>query len=201
MGNRSGPSRAWYGVAVVLILAALVSVVWEIFFIISLVGGGTEFLAPGRKKIDISEPGRYVVWYKNRTMYEGRTYSSDAQLPDGTTITVLGPPYDTNGIPREMPVTPSTGTSVQSGLSESHSVCTFEAARPGRYIVEVAGLAEPRVILVRRAFLTRLVITIVACGLVQFFGLLGGPALIVLVAVLRFRARKRQLSDGTALSG
>jgi hypothetical protein len=187
-----GPGRAWYALAAVLFVAGVAASAWEILLIVSLVGGGVEFLAPGREMLTVKKPGRHVIWHEFKTVYSGRAYSSDPALPDGTTIKVFSP----DG--KELVVRSDTGASMKSGDTESHSVCTFEADKPGEYAIVVSSLDTPHVMMVRKSLFGRAVATFVICTILEALGWLLAPAMAIIVAIMRFTARRRASEEGKA---
>jgi len=156
-------------------------VIGGILFLISLFGSGVDFLAPGRQTFTVERPGRYVIWHKHQTLYEGRTYSSGPALPDGATIKVFAPDGS------EVPTSKSLGATIQSGSEMSASVCAFDAASPGEYAVEIGGLDETHVMTVRRAML-RQAVSVILLILMGGTGFLAALVVTVITAIRRSRA-------------
>lgn len=182
--RNDGPGRGWYVIAALLFVLAIASLALEIPAVIRNVGSAVYFLAPGSKVIAVDSPRNFTIWHENRTLFEGRTYNTVAALPGGATITVTGP----HGEP--VAVTSAGGASVTSGSNESHSVASFEAKIPGNYTVTIAGLPDPHVISVSSFSLGGLLGTILGFTLLQSFCTFGALAIVVLIAIARYRKRQ-----------
>ena len=175
------PTRLWYIAALMLVAVSAAVMIWGILFLINLFGGATDFLAPGRQTFTVERPGRYVIWHKHQTLYEGRTYSSGPSLPDGATIKVFAPDGS------EVPMSQSVGATITSGSERSASVCAFDAASPGEYTIEIGELDEPHVMTVRRAMLKQAV-SVVLLILMGGVGFLAALVVTVITAIRRSRA-------------
>jgi uncharacterized membrane protein len=98
---------------------------------------GAQFVAPGRHTLTL-KPGNHVVWNDHLTVFEGRSYRSSRELPDGVRITVTG----SGGA---VTLRRASGASYKGLNNERVSVMQFDIAQPGRYEIAVQGDFQPRV--------------------------------------------------------
>jgi len=99
---------------------------------------GTQFVAPGRQALELN-PGEHVLWNDHVTVFEGRSYRSSKDLPDGVQVTVTG--SDGAGITLRR----ASGSTYKGWSTERVSVMKFDIARPGRYEIAIQGNFQPRV--------------------------------------------------------
>src|SRR6185503_14332979 len=81
------PGKRWYVLAGAVALAGFLAAAAVIASLIFQYDEGVQFLAPGSKTLDLAK-GRHVVWNDYVTVFEGRSYDSSKNLPDGTQVTV-----------------------------------------------------------------------------------------------------------------
>jgi len=110
-----------------------------------------QFLAPGRRAINVERPGKVVIWHDQRTVFQGRSYDSPDRLPAGARIRAI---EEASG--RELEVGATFGASSASGNSRRVAIAQFRAEQPGRHLVLVEGTFEPRVFSAGADFLPRL---------------------------------------------
>ena len=127
-------------------------------------GEPARFLAPGAGTVEVTAPGRYVVWHEYRTTFEKRVYRSDPQLPAGARFTVRGP----DGPP--LPVASAGAQSWKRGGVERQAVGRFEAPVAGRYTVVLDGPFEPIVIAVTPDFAGRILWSIGGAVMLALLG-------------------------------
>jgi uncharacterized membrane protein len=132
------PGRGWYVLAGAAALAGFLAAAGVIASLIFQYDQGVQFVAPGSATLDLAK-GRHVVWNDHVTVFEGRSYDSSKNLPDGTQFMV------TDGSGAVVALRRTSGSTFKSGGIERVSVLEFEAARPGRYEVTVRGDFPPRV--------------------------------------------------------
>ena len=132
-----------------------------------------RFLAPGAGSIDVTLPGRYVIWHEYRTTFENRVYRSAPGLPAGARFTVRGP----EGPP--LPVGSAASMSWSSGEAARQAVGSFEAPVNGRYTLVLDGDFAPLVIAVQPDFLGRMLMLAGGAVLLALLGVGAGIGLFV----------------------
>jgi uncharacterized membrane protein len=134
------PGRFGYFAAALAGVAGIAGAVAIVAHLLLGLDGGRQFIAPGKLVLDVQQPGKQVVWYDYRTVFQGRTYDNAEQVPDGVRIRVT---IAENG--QAVEVEPNRGMSSKMSSADSTSVASFEVAAPGRYEIQVEGAFEPRV--------------------------------------------------------
>jgi hypothetical protein len=99
------------------------------------------FRAPGSADLTIEKAGRYCLWNKYSTLFEGQTYSFEQELPSGMSFAMVS---KTSG--EEIPLEVSTGMTVSSGNEKKASIGYFDVTQPGEYTITVTGDAETRIL-------------------------------------------------------
>lgn len=128
----------WYLAAVIIMIAGLTAgsvMVWRGFVMILHV---EQFIGPGRISLEVATPGYYTLWHDYHTVFEGRTYSADKQLPDGINFRVNGPsgPVAVKG---------SNDATATIGNTERVAVAAFVAPVSGQYEIAAEGEFPARV--------------------------------------------------------
>jgi uncharacterized membrane protein len=136
-------------------------------------GDPVRFLAPGAGSVEVTAPGRYVVWHEHRTTFESRDYRSEPGLPAGANFTVRGP----EGPPVAMG--PAGRQSWKSGGVERQAVGSFEAPVAGRYTVVLDGPFPSIVIAVTPDLMGRMAWSVGGALLLAFLGVGLGIGLFV----------------------
>jgi len=136
-------------------------------------GEPARFLAPGAGTVEVTSPGRYVVWHEYRSTFENRTYRAEPALPDGVRFTILAPDGASLRLDR------GGSQSWSDGETERRAVGQFQARTAGRHSVVVEGSFPPRVIAVAPDFLRRMVATIGGAIALVLLGVGGGTGLAV----------------------
>jgi uncharacterized membrane protein len=136
-------------------------------------GEPVRFLAPGAGSIEVTSPGRYVIWHEHRTTFENRVYRSATGLPAGARFTVRGP----DGPP--LPVGPAPSMSWSSGDVARQAVGSFEAPVAGRYTVVLDGDFPPLVIAVQPDFVGRAMLMVGGAVLLALVGVGAGIGLFI----------------------
>jgi uncharacterized membrane protein len=131
------PGKRWYVLAGAVALAGFLAAAAVIASLIFQYDEGVQFLAPGSKTLDLAK-GRHVVWNDYVTVFEGRSYDSSKNLPDGTQVTVT----DGSGA---VALRRTSGSTFRGGNTERVSVLEFEVTQPGRHEITVHGAFSPRV--------------------------------------------------------
>ena len=151
MSGPDAPGKGWYWVAGALALGSTLGAVALIAWLVLSLGSDEQFLAPGRRTINVERPGKVVIWHDQRTVFQGRSYDAPDRLPAGARIRVI---EEASG--RELEVGATFGASSESGNSRRVAVAQFRAVQPGRHLVLVEGTFEPRVFSAGADFLPRL---------------------------------------------
>lgn len=133
------PGLGWYALAGVVFLAGLALATVLVWRFVAAFEPAVRFLAPGESQMSIAAPGDYIVWHEHRTVYQGRSFSVEPAMPDGTRYRVQAP----DGSP--VAVEPHSGMSSEGSGGRSVSVAQFRAPMSGAYRVSVEGNSEPRV--------------------------------------------------------
>jgi uncharacterized membrane protein len=177
------PGKRWYVLAGVVALTGFLAAAAVIASLIFQYDEGVQFLGPGSKALDLAK-GRHVVWNDHVTVFEGRSYDSGKNLPDGTQIRVTG----NSGSPMELRRT--SGSTFRGGGTERVSVLEFEVKQPGRHEITVRGDFSPRVFSVGPDLVWLLLCSIFgAIGLV-LLGSGGGVAIAAWAFIRREQARE-----------
>ena len=136
-------------------------------------GEPVRFLAPGAGSVEVTAPGRYVIWHEYRGNFENRVYRSEPGLPAGARFTVRGP----EGPP--VPVGPAGSMSWDSGDVARQAVGSFEAAIAGRYTIVLDGDFPSLVIAVHPDVLGRVLLLAGGAVLLALLGIGLGIGLFV----------------------
>lgn len=100
---------------------------------------GTQFAAPGRIAVEL-RPGAQLVWHDYRTVFEGRAYEADPQMPPQASIRVR----DAGG--REVATRRSGDHTSKSSNTERSALLSFRVAQAGRHEIAVGGTFAPRIL-------------------------------------------------------
>src|SRR5262245_1072352 len=133
------PGKGWYVLAGAVALAGFLAAAGVVVSLIFHYDEGVQFVAPGSKTLDLAK-GRHVVWNDHVTVFEGRSYDSSKNLPDGAQITVT----DSGGA--VVVLRRTSGSTIRGGGTERVSVLEFEVTRPGRHEIVVRGNFPPRIL-------------------------------------------------------
>ena len=128
----------WYLAAVIIMSAGLAAgsvMVWRGFVMITHV---EQFIGPGHLSLEVAAPGDYTLWHDYHAVFEGRTYSTDKQLPDGVSFRIKGP----NG---PVEVKNASGATATMGNTERVAVAAFVAHESGPHEIVAEGEFPARV--------------------------------------------------------
>lgn len=93
------------------------------------------FIGPGDCRFAAPVAGEFTIWHESIAAIDGVYLKRDAELPDGTSITVRHGDMI-------IPVTVDHSTSMSSGEEVRRtSVLRFAAAVPGEYLITVSGFS------------------------------------------------------------
>jgi hypothetical protein len=98
------------------------------------------FLIPAVVEISIEKEGHYYLWNDYETVFEGKTYSVDKEIPRDITISLI----DKSGTNKSA-IVPDLSVSSSSFGSNKNSIGYFDLDKPGQYLLEVSGQSQPRV--------------------------------------------------------
>ena len=125
--------------AVAAVLGGLVIAVALIAWMILTRDEGTQFAAPGRVTVEL-RPGAHLVWNDYRTVFAGRAYDSEEQMPAEASIRVRDP----GGA--EVATRRSGSHTVKTSATDRNAVRAFEVVRAGPHEIAVEGAFAPRIL-------------------------------------------------------
>jgi len=177
------PGTGWYVLAGAMALGGVLAAAGLVAWLVLTWEEGTQFLAPGRQALTL-DTGEHVVWNDYVTVFEGRSYQSSKDLPDGVQITV------TDGGGAGIALRRASGSTYKGLSTEQVSVMKFDIARPGRYEIAVRGDFQPRVFSVGPDHSGALLWTILGSIALVFLGLGTGIGIAAWVFIQREQARE-----------
>jgi len=184
------PSRWWYLLAFVIILAGFAGMAAFIFPRLQAMNDALiQVVVPGEAEMTLDEPGTYTIFHEERSVVGDRVYVSDNI--SGLRVTVRS---EATG--EALPVAPTTLSETYSfGSRSGKSILAFDITRPGVYRLAAAyedGRAQPQAVLATsHGFLADL-LTTVFVSLALVFGCIAAAVIIV---VMVWRKRSQALSD------
>jgi hypothetical protein len=180
---KRGPSLWWLLVAALVFLSGagggVALLVWQIVGL----GGGDTFLVPSTQVFQVDAPGTYVLWHDYQITFEGKVYNKEPALPDQTVLRLIH-----KG--EEVPAVNVWGSTVTSGQHAKTDVARYEIEDPGDYTLHVSGFDEPRVFSFGQSRLKDILFAVLGCVLLSLLGWIGGPAIVVVVLILRSQRSK-----------
>ncbi len=190
------PGTGWYVLAGALALGGVLAAAGLIAWLVLAWEEGVQFLAPGRQALTL-DSGEHVVWNDHATVFEGRSYRSSKDLPDGVQVTIT----DSGGA--GIALRRASGSTYKGLSTERVSVMKFDIARPGRYEIAVQGDFQPRVFSVGPNHTSALLRTVFGAIAVLFLGLGAGIGIAAWVFIQREQAREAapRAAGATATAG
>ena len=190
------PGTGWYILAGAMALGGVLAAAGMVAWLVLTWEEGTQFLAPGRQALTL-DTGEHVVWNDHVTVFEGRSYQSSKELPDGVQITV------TDGGGASVVLRRASGATYKGSNTERVSVMKFDSARPGRYEIAVRGDFQPRVFSVGPDNTGALLWSILGSIALVFLGLGTGIGIAAWVFIQREQAREAapRAAEATATAG
>jgi hypothetical protein len=182
-------SRAWYGVAVIVLLAGLGAAGWTVWHgATGMAGSFMHLLAPGSTVLDLAETGTYTIFHESPGVIDGKIYISDNI--SGLAVKITGP----GGEP--VPVTLPSGKSTYSyGSSEGTSFLSFTIAAPGQYRMSAAypggKSGDPAVLVIEHGFSLRLLFMVLKAVGFGIAGVIGALVIFIVAFVRRAREKRR----------
>lgn len=190
-GVDSGPSRLWYLLAVVVLVAGLAGM--GLFLLERLASPGEDLVqvvVPGETELTL-DPGSYTIFHERRSTVDGRIFSADSIAGLGVTLSSAA------GEPVALAPTSMTGSYELAGRSGG-AAFEFEIGDPGVYLLSAAyreGAAGPETVLaVGKGLFGDLFGTILGALAAAFTGM--GLAVAIGVTVFVKRRAARRASDG-----
>jgi uncharacterized membrane protein len=177
------PGRGWYVLAGAVALAGFLAAAAVIVSLIFQYDEGVQFLAPGSKTLDLAK-GRHVVWNDHVTVFEGRSYDSSKNLPDGTQTRV------TDGDGATVELRRASGSTFRGSGTERVSVLEFDVTQPGRHEITVRGDFPPRVFSVGPDLIWLLLCSIFGAIALVLLGSGTGVAIAAWAFIRREQARE-----------
>lgn len=189
MQGASGPSRAWYVLALAVFLAGMAA--FALFLITQIRGldrDSMRLTVPGQAEFNLVA-GRYTIFRE----FGG---SADGRVVDRGDITGMRVSVQRPGGGAEITLTPDSSSRYSYGNLSGQSIFTFTIAEPGLYRVAGAfddGRTSPQALLsLNRGFVANLLKIIFGGIAIAFGGAILGGAIAMVVFVKRRRARAPQ---------
>lgn len=179
------PGRKWYIIAVLMILTGVVLIPAAIVIPLLSAPKPVSFIVPGSHAFNLTTPGEYVLWHNYKTIFEGKTFSSNA-LPGGLQMQLSNITART-----VVPLVPDQSTTVSSGSDARRSIATFTVANPGQYLLSVQGAAPEMVFSFGNAMFGNMAAGVVAAIILAPTLLLSG----LVIAVWAFVSRQRRIAS------
>lgn len=173
------PGTGWYAVAVAVALIACAGAVALVAWQLVSQEEPARFLAPGSGSVEVSRPGRYVLWHEYRTVFENRTYDSAPKLPANVRFRIEAPDRST------VRLDTSASGSWNSGSVQREMFAGFDAEQTGRYTVTAQADPPQRVIAVGPDPFWPLVKVVLVAIVLGATGIGGGIALGIYVLLRR----------------
>jgi hypothetical protein len=182
------PSRLWYVVAPVILVAGVMGARYLIFTRLDAVAASMRrFVVPGTAELTLEQPGTYTIYHEASSVIDGKLYVSE---------NVNGLQVRVAAVPGDVPVqvsTPGGSENYSMGGASGVAVLAFDVTSPGRYRLTAGydgGKTEPKVVLmVARGMLRRMMSAIFGGIALGIGGFAVALAIIVTTAVTRGRAR------------
>ncbi len=187
------PGSGWYVLAGALAAGGVLAAAGMVAWLVVTWEDGIQFLAPGRHAAAL-KPGNYVVWNDHLTVFDGRSYRSSKQLPDGVQFTVTG----SGGV---VTLRRASGASYKGLSTERVSLMQFDIAQPGRYEIAVSGDFQPRVFSVGRDHVGAVLWTVFGAVAALFVSWGAGIGIAAWAFIRREQAREAAPRAAPALAG
>jgi hypothetical protein len=191
------PSRAYYGLAVVVFIAGWVLFGWFLFRNLSGISGKLQqVVVPGKVELALSKPGEYTIYHEYQSVVGSKIYSAEKNLP-GLDCALVS---KTTG--SKVALSPaSVSSSYAVGSRSGVAVFDFRIDQPGVYELSAGypeGQEGPEVVLaVGQGFAIGIVTTVFG-GLAIVFGSMAAATAIALVTLIKRDKAKKQLKGRTS---
>ncbi len=179
------PSRLWYVLAVIVLLAAIGGFTTLLFAALGSFDQMIRMLAPGQAELKLDRTGSYTIFHEHRSTLDGRVY--DVGNVSGLAVTVTSGAGGAN-----VPLQSAASTNYSSGSRAGRSLFSFEIREPGVYRLSASyrdGRKEPQTVLaVGHQAVSGFVTSLLAAMACLFAGLGIAVGIIVIVAIKRRKA-------------
>ena len=194
--QNTGPSRWYYGLAVLVMFAGMALFVVTIWKGLSAATSKLQQVAaPGQTEITLGERGEYTVFYEFKSVMDKRVYSSSESVP-GLEFKLVS---KSTGAEVELKPTSVNSTYAIGGRS-GKSIFDFQIDQPGVYVLTTAyprGREGDDVVLaVGNGFTGGIFKTVVGGIAVMFGSIILSILIAVMTAVKRNRAGNRPQTMG-----
>ncbi len=185
--QRTGPSKAWYFISLVIFLVfAVGGIVFFFVTIFTSLNEGTQFIVPGELIVTIDKPGKYGLLNETSTVFKGKMYSGSSELPHDLMIRITE--LSTG---RTLPLQPSLNGTETFGSRVRYPIGNVEFDYPGKYRIEVAGNFSERIFLLRRSICAEILFSAVLFLFASIIGWIGAPLLAIIVFAKRSSIKKK----------
>lgn len=151
----------------------------------------TQAVVPGRAELTLNTPGTYTIFLEEQSAVDGRIYSTTAEAVNGLQCSVTSLP----GGQKVALTKPSTSTTYDTGGRHGRSVLAFQVKDSGQYELSCDYPADAKgpqaVVAVGAGVAARIIRTMGLSFAAIFGGLICGAAVVIVVVVMRERAKKR----------
>jgi stress response protein SCP2 len=174
----------------IIIAGAVMLVVSIISMVTQIDKDSTRFVVPGEEKINIAEPGKYMIYYEHQSTIDGKIYSTGNADVSGLGVLVIDAKTEEK---IDIGSTLMSSTYTMNGRSGT-SMFEFDITEPTEILV-IAEYVEnegPDVVLNVSSDITGAIFKEMGAMFGYFFGgLFGGLIVIVVTIIMHLRARKR----------
>jgi hypothetical protein len=145
-GQPIRPSRWWYGVALLVLLAgSALSIVFIVRNIVRMSSGLQRVVVPGEGEIALKARGRYEIYYEHHSAIGDRVFMTGEDFP-GLECRLVP-----KGSIVKVPLAPTSGTTTYEwGGHAGKAILGFRIDRPGEYVLSASyprGRAGPDIVL------------------------------------------------------
>ena len=196
--QNAGPSRWYYGLAVVVMFAGMGLFVGTIWMgLSSATSKLQQIAAPGQSEVELRERGEYTVFYEFKSVMDKRVYSSNESVP-GLECSLVS-----KSTGAEVELKPAkVNSNYAIGGRAGRSVFDFHIDQPGTYVFKSSyppGREGDDVVLaIGNGFTGGIFKTVVGGIAVMFASIVLSLLIAVITALKRIRARKQPQTMGEA---
>jgi hypothetical protein len=187
----SGPSVLFYVLGALVIVGGIALAVGEFVGTILRVNEWlTRVTVPGTTDIELTEPGKYTIYYEHRSVVDEKPYSSSGGNPGALDYRLTN---KATGAEVALSV-PSSSENYSFGPRSGSAVLVFTIAEAGTYTFAAAyrdGQAGPEMVLaIGKGVLKRLFAAVLSLMAVAGGGVIVGVVIIVVTALKRGKAQR-----------
>lgn len=188
--QRITPSRWLYAIAVAIMV---IGVAFFVIFLFSslqnITKNLTQVVVPGKQDIELSESGKYTIFYEYRSVIGDRLYATGDNL-SGLTCKLIEKTTD-----RSVALTPvTTSRTYSTGGRAGMAIFDFKIEEPGIYELSadyLEGRDGPAVVLaVGKGFMVKLMTTIFGGIAILFLSIIAGAAIAIITFAKRYQKKK-----------